>query len=68
MVKSDAYYHESGQKAESARQDWEAAIYKVENDDRPARNRARVEEGWSGAVLYMYIVSQNVSTSVFHTI
>jgi len=29
VVKSDAYYHESGQKAESARQDWEAAIYKA---------------------------------------
>ena len=29
VVKSDAFYHESAQKAESARQDWEAAIYKV---------------------------------------
>jgi len=29
VVKSDAYYHESGQKAESARQDWESAIYKA---------------------------------------
>jgi len=29
VVKSDAYYHEAGQKAEAARQDWECAIYKA---------------------------------------
>lgn len=29
MIKSDAYYHEAGQKAEVARQDWECAVYKA---------------------------------------
>lgn len=29
VVKSDAFYHEAGQKAEAARQDWEVAIYKA---------------------------------------
>jgi len=29
VIKSDAFYHEAGQKAEAARQDWECAIYKA---------------------------------------